>query len=133
IAERRFQTSLLIGFSLIALLMAAIGIYGLIQYSVATRTREIGIRIAVGAQAGGIFRMVIGAGLHVAGTARVIGLAAALVVTRAASSFLFGVSASDPVTFASASALLVAIAAAACYFPARRAMKIEPIMALRLE
>ena len=133
LTERRFQTSLLIGFSAVALLMAAIGIYGLVQYSVAMRTREIGVRIAIGAQAGAIFRMVIGEGLKLSLTGLVIGLVVAIWLGEAVSSLLFGVTATDPATFMTVSLLLTAVATAACYFPARRAMKIEPVVALREE
>jgi putative ABC transport system permease protein len=131
LTQRRFQTSLLTGFSVVALLMAAVGIYGLIQYSIATRTREIGLRMAVGAQAGDIFRMIIGEGLVLSATGTALGLAGALWLGRAASSLLFGVSARDPLTFAAVSLLLTAVAVAACYFPARRAMKVDPLRALR--
>jgi len=131
--QRRFQTSLLIGFSVVALLMAAIGIYGIIQYSVATRTHEIGIRMAVGAQAGGIFRMIIAEGLKLSLTGLALGLAGALWLGGAGSSLLFGVTATDPLTLITVSLLLTAVAGAACYFPARRAMKVEPIVALRQE
>ena len=99
LTQRRFQTSLLIGFSVVALLMAAIGIYGLIQYSIATRTHEIGIRMAVGAQAGEIFRMIIGEGLKLSLTGLVLGLVGALWLGQAGSSLLFGVTATDPLTF----------------------------------
>ena len=133
LTERRFQTSLLIGFSVVALLMAAIGIYGLIQYSVATRTHEIGIRMAVGAQAGDVFRMIIREGLKLSLTGLVLGLLGALWLGQAGSSLLFGVTATDPLTFITVSLLLTAVATAACYFPARRAMKVEPIVALRQE
>jgi predicted permease len=133
VTERRFQTSLLIGFAAVALLMAAIGIYGLIQYSVTARTREIGIRIAVGAQAGDVFRTIIAEGLKLGLTGLALGLGGALWLGRAGSSLLFGVTATDPLTFLGVSLLLTAVAAAACYFPARRAMKIEPIAALRQE
>lgn len=131
LAQRRFQTSLLIWFSGIALLMAAIGIYGLIQYSVATRTHEIGIRLAIGAQTGDVFRMIIREGLKLSLTGLALGLTGALWLGRAGSSLLFGVTATDPLTFISVSLLLIAVATAACYFPARRAMKLEPITALR--
>jgi putative ABC transport system permease protein len=133
LTERRFQTSLLIGFSVIALLMAAIGIYGLIQYSIVTRTHEIGIRMAVGAQAGEIFRMIIREGLELSLAGLVLGLVGALWLGRAGSSLLFGVTATDPLTFITVSLLLIAVATAACYFPARRAMKVEPMVALRQE
>jgi predicted permease len=133
LAQRRFQTSLLIGFSIVALLMAAVGIYGLIQYSIATRTQEIGIRMAVGAQAGEIFRMILGEGLKLSLTGLMLGLLGALWLGQAGSGLLFGVTPTDPLTFIVVSLLLIAVAAAACYFPARRAMKIEPIVALRQE
>lgn len=131
LTPRRFQTWLVAGFSAVALLMAAVGIYGLIQYSVAARTQEIGIRMAVGAQAGDIFRMVIGEGLRLSLTGLLLGLVGALWVGQAGRSLLFGVAPNDPLTFITVSLLLTAVAAAACYFPARRAIKIEPVMALR--
>jgi putative ABC transport system permease protein len=133
LAQRRFQTSLLTGFSIVALLMAAVGIYGLIQYSIATRTQEIGIRMAVGAQAGEIFRMILGEGLKLSLTGLLLGLLGALWLGQAGSSLLFGVAPTDPLTFFVVSILLIAVAVAACCFPARRAMKIEPIVALRQE
>ena len=132
LTQRRFQTSLLTGFSVVALLMAAVGIYGLIQYSIATRTQEIGLRMAIGAQAGDIFRMIIREGLMLSLTGVAIGLVGASWLGRAGSSLLFGVTASDPLTFATVSLLLTAVAIAACYFPARRAMKVDPIVALRV-
>jgi predicted permease len=128
---RRFQTWLLIAFAAIALLMAAIGIYGLIQYSVATRTNEIGIRMAIGAQRGEIFRMILREGLKLSVTGAALGIAGAFAMGSAASSLLFGVTPSDPLTFSTVSLLLILVAAAACYFPARRAMKTDPIVALR--
>jgi putative ABC transport system permease protein len=131
LTQRRFQTSLLTGFSVVALLMAAIGIYGLIQYSIATRTQEIGLRMAIGARAGDIFRMLIGEGLTLSLTGAAIGLVGAWWLGRAGSSLLFGVTATDPLTFAAVSLLLMAVAVAACYFPARRAMRVDPILALR--
>ena len=133
LTERRFQTSLLTGFSVVALLMAAIGIYGLIQYSIATRTHEIGIRIAIGAQAGEIFRMIVGEGLKLTLTGLAIGLVGAVWLGRAGSSLLYGVSATDPLTFLVVSVLLTGVAMTACYFPARRAMKLDPVVALRQE
>jgi putative ABC transport system permease protein len=131
-AQRRFQTTLLAGFSLAALLMAAVGIYGIVQYSVSTRTQEIGLRLAIGAQARDIFRMVIGEGLALSLTGLAIGLAGAWWLGRAGSSLLFGVSATDPLTIGAVSLLLTAVAAAACCLPARRAMKVDPIVALRV-
>ena len=132
LTQRRFQTSLLTGFSVVALLMAAVGIYGLIQYSIATRTQEIGLRMAIGAQAGHIFRMMIGEGLRLSLTGVVLGLVGAWWLGQAGSSLLLGVTASDPLTFTAVALLLTAVAAAACYFPARRAMRVDPIVALRV-
>jgi predicted permease len=132
LTQRRFQTSLLTGFSIVALLMAAVGIYGLIQYSIAMRTQEIGLRMAIGAQAGDIFRMIISEGLTLSLTGVAIGLVGAWWLGRAGSSLLFGVTASDPLTFTTVSLLLTAVATAACYFPARRAMRVDPILALRV-
>jgi ABC-type antimicrobial peptide transport system permease subunit len=133
LAQRRFQTVLLIGFSIVALVMAAVGIYGLIQYSITTRTREIGIRMAVGAQAGEIFRMILGEGLKLSLTGLMLGLVGALWLGQVGSSLLFGVAPTDPSTFIVVALLLIAVTAAACCFPARRAMRIEPIVALRQE
>jgi putative ABC transport system permease protein len=133
LAQRRFQTSLLAGFSAVALLMAAVGIYGLIQYSIATRTQEIGIRIAVGAHAGQIFRMILGEALKLSLTGLMLGLLGALWLGQAGSSLLFGVTPTDPLTLIAVSSLLIAVAVAACCFPARRAVKIDPIVALRQE
>jgi predicted permease len=130
--QRRFQTSLLTGFSIVALLMAAVGIYALMHYSVATRTQEIGLRMAIGAQRGDIVRMIISEGLMLNLTSVVLGLAGAWWLGRAGSSLLFGVTASDPLTFATVSLLLTVVATAACYLPARRATTVEPIVALRL-
>jgi ABC-type lipoprotein release transport system permease subunit len=132
LTQRRFQTSLLTGFSVVALLMAAVGIYGLVQYSVATRTQEIGLRIAMGAQRRDILRMILGEGLTLSLTGLALGLVGALWLGRAGSSLLFGVTATDPLTFTAVSLLLTAVATAACYFPARRAMTIDPIVALRV-
>jgi predicted permease len=132
LTQRRFQTSLLIGFSVVALLMAAIGIYGVIQYSIATRTREIGLRLAIGARAGDIFRMVIGEGLTLSLAGLALGLLGSWWLASAISSLLFGVTASDPLTFAVVSLLLMAVAIAACCIPARRAMRVDPIVALRV-
>jgi predicted permease len=132
LTQRRFQASLLTGFSLVALLMAAVGIYGLIQYSLATRTQEIGLRMAIGARPRDIFQMIIREGLTLSVIGAAIGLVGALWLGHAASSLLFGVTASDPLTFATVSLLLTVVAIAACYFPARRATKVDPIRALRV-
>jgi putative ABC transport system permease protein len=130
--QRRFQTSLLTAFSVVALLMAAVGIYGLIQYSIATRTQEIGLRIAMGAQRRDILRMILGEGLTLSLTGLALGLVGAWSLGRAVSSLLYGVTATDPLTFIAVSLLLTAVATTACYFPARRAMNVEPVVALRV-
>ena len=132
LTQRRFQMSLVTGFSVVALLMAAVGIYGLIQYSIATRTQEIGLRMAVGAQDGDIFRMIIGEGLTLSTTGVTLGLVGAWWLGRAGSSLLFGVTAGDPLTFTTVSLLMTAVALAACYLPARRAMRMDPMVALRV-
>lgn len=130
-APRGFQTSIVVGFAAAALLMAAIGIYGPIQYAVSTRTKEIAIRMAVGADTGKIFRMVVGEGLVLSGAGGALGLLGGIWVGHAVRNLLFGVGALDPATFAAGSALLLSVAVAACYLPARRAMRVEPIVALR--
>ena len=131
LAERRLQTSLLTGFSVVALLLSTIGIYGLIQYSVATRTHEIGLRMALGARAGDIFRMVMREGLVLSLAGLVLGLIGAWWLGRAGSSLLFGITATDPMTFVAVSLLVMVVACAACYVPARRAMRVAPIVALQ--
>lgn len=131
VAGRRFETTVLVAFSTIALLIAAIGMYGLLQYTVTSRTREIAIRIAVGAQAGEIFRMVLREGFALGVAGLTAGLIGALLVSRAGASLLFDVEATDPATFAVVSGLLTIVAAAAVYLPARRAMHVDPVRALR--
>ena len=132
-AERRFQTGLLIAFSLVALVLATIGIYGLMRYSVSTRTREIGVRIALGAQRGDILRMMLREGFSFTAFGLVLGVAGSLSLGRALSAFVFGVTALDPITFAAACALLTVVSLAACYFPARRAAAVDPISALKYQ
>ncbi len=130
-APRRLQTSIVAGFAAVALLMAAIGIYGLIHYAVSTRTKEIAIRMAVGADTRDIFRMVVGEGLGLSAAGLALGLVGGAAVGRGVRNLLFGVGALDPATFAAGSALLLSVALAACWVPARRAMRVEPIVALR--
>jgi putative ABC transport system permease protein len=131
VAQRRFQTALLIGFSVMAALLAAVGIYGLVQYSVATRTQEIGVRMAIGARASDIFRLIVGEGLTLSLTGLAIGLVGAWWLGRAGSSLLVGVTPNDPLTFTTVSLLLTTVAMAATCVPARRAMTVDPMVAIR--
>ena len=133
IAQRRFQTWLLMLFSAIALLLAAVGIYGLIHQSVIVRTHEIGIRRALGARPGDVFRLVITQGMSLAACGIGIGLLTAFGLTRVLAGLLFGVTATDPATFLAAPSLLAMVAFLACYIPARRATRIDPMIALRYE
>jgi predicted permease len=132
-AQPRFTTYLLGGLAGTALLLAIVGIYGVIAYSVAERTQEMGIRIALGADGRDILRLVMRHGLTVAAAGIAIGLAAALALTRLMATLLYRVSVTDPATFVAGPVLFLAIAALASYLPARRAMRVDPVIALRSE
>jgi putative ABC transport system permease protein len=133
VAGQRFSMALLGIFAALALVLAAIGIYGVLSYMVGQRTREIGVRMALGAQQLDVLRLVMKDGAHMAAIGLLIGLAAALALTRLMRSMLFGVQPTDPLTFLMVAALLGFIAMLACYLPAQRAMKVDPIEALRQE
>ena len=132
-ARPRFLTLLLSVFSGVAMLLASVGLYGVISYSVIQRTREFGIRMALGAQSQAVLGLVLGRGLLLATSGLLIGLVGALALTRLFSGFLFGISATDPATFAAVSLTLVAVAALASYLPARRATRVDPLIALKAE
>ena len=130
---RRFNLFLLAGFASLALTLAAIGIYGVIAHSVVRRVHEIGVRMALGAQRRDVMRLVVGQGLLLLGIGVLVGTLGTLALTRSLESFLYGIRATDPVTFACVVVILGGVALAACYIPARRATKVDPIIALHYE
>jgi predicted permease len=133
LAARRFSMILLSVFAALALLLSSIGIYGVISYVVGQRTHEIGIRMALGAQRRDVLRLMLGEGMKMALLGVAIGIAAALGLTQLMTKMLFGVSATDPTTFFSVALVLTVVALTACYIPARRAMRVDPMVALRYE
>jgi ABC-type antimicrobial peptide transport system permease subunit len=133
LATRRYSMMLLTGFAALALLLAAIGIYGVMSYVVGQRTQEIGIRMALGAQRSHVLRLILSRGIKMALLGACIGLVSALALSRLIRQLLYGISPADPLTFAAVALLLLCIALLACYLPARRAAGVDPTLALRCE
>jgi ABC-type antimicrobial peptide transport system permease subunit len=131
VGDRRQQTTLLVVFGVLALVIASLGLYGLLAQAVAARAREIGIRMALGATWRNVMRMVMSRGIALTGAGVGIGAVLAWAVTRAMETLLYGISASDPLTFALVAGLLAAVSAVACAFPAVRAARLDPMLALR--
>jgi putative ABC transport system permease protein len=133
VADRRFSMLLLGTFALIALFLAAVGLYGVVAYGVTQRTREIGLRMALGASPGSVLGLIVGGGMKLALAGVGVGLLGAALVTRLVTKMLFQVEALDPTAYAATSLILLLVAAVACYIPARRAMRVDPLVALQDE
>jgi putative ABC transport system permease protein len=133
LVERRFMLALLGGFALVAALLAAIGIYGVISVATTQRTREFGVRMALGADRGEILGMVVREGALMAGIGLALGLVAAVTFGRVMERFLYGITPADPITLAGVVGVLAAVALVACVMPARRATRVDPLVALRAE
>src|SRR5262249_18177084 len=130
---RRFSMLLLVLFAGVALFLAAVGLYGVVAYSVSQRTREIGLRMAIGASPGHVLGMILGGGMRLAMLGVVIGIVGALLLARLVQTMLFEVAPYDPTSYTATAALLLAIAALACFVPARRAMRVDPLIAMQSE
>jgi putative ABC transport system permease protein len=133
VAQPRFRTTLLGLFAATALVLSLVGLYGVVSYNVGQRTREVGLRMALGAQSRDVTRLILAQGLGLAGLGLAAGLAGAILVTRSLSGLLFGVRPVDPATYAVVAVLFLAAGLSACYVPARRAMRVDPVKALRSE
>jgi putative ABC transport system permease protein len=133
VAPRRFSMLLLSAFAAVALFLAAVGLYGVVAYAVSQRTREIGLRMAIGAQRSDVLRMVVGGGMKLATVGVIVGILGALWLARYVASMLFGVTSLDPVSYTVTAAVLLTVCAIACYIPARRATTVDPLVALRTE
>ena len=132
-ARPRFTLVLLATFAVVALVLAAVGIYGVISYAVSRRTHEIGVRVALGATPGTVVRLVIGQGMRVVGAGVVVGVIGALLVTRLMTNVVYGVRVTDPITYVGVATLLSVVALVASYIPARRATRIDPLVAMRTD